>query len=107
LKIVQSLVADVPASKIRRIDLYSRTPYSPPANLQPGTCESLHPFPTEALVSRPHKMALLQEAKRIAAEFEFSDEEVQKNVVEFISQMSVCSPYLPVCRTIQNGADEI
>lgn len=33
-------------------------------------------------------MALQAEAKRIAAEFEFTDEEVNKNVAEFINQMS-------------------
>lgn len=33
-------------------------------------------------------MALQAEAKRIATEFEFTDEEINKNVAEFIYQMS-------------------
>jgi hexokinase len=33
-------------------------------------------------------MALLAESKRIAAEFEFTDDDVRKNVAEFIHQMS-------------------
>lgn len=34
-------------------------------------------------------MSLLQEAKRIAAEFEFTDEDVQKSVKEFMRQMGM------------------
>lgn len=34
-------------------------------------------------------MSLLQEAKRIAAEFELSDEDVQKSVTEFVRQMGM------------------
>ncbi|KAH8811433.1 hypothetical protein F5884DRAFT_274080 [Xylogone sp. PMI_703] len=68
---------------------YTKTSYSPPARANDqDTCESPHPFPTEAPVSRPHKMALLAEAKRIAAEFEYSDEDVQKGVIEFIREMN-------------------
>ncbi len=33
-------------------------------------------------------MALLAEAKRVAAEFELSDEDVRKVVVEFLDEMS-------------------
>jgi hypothetical protein len=33
-------------------------------------------------------MVLLEEAKRIAAEFEYTNEDVQKGVAEFINQMS-------------------
>lgn len=33
-------------------------------------------------------MSVVQEARRVAAEFEFSDEQVQRGVVEFIRQMS-------------------
>jgi len=33
-------------------------------------------------------MALLAESKRIAAEFEYTDEDVQRGVNEFIAQMS-------------------
>ncbi|KAI9730176.1 MAG: glucokinase [Claussenomyces sp. TS43310] len=37
-------------------------------------------------------MSLLEEAKRIAAEFEYTDEDVQKGVAHFIKQMSMQSP---------------
>lgn len=33
-------------------------------------------------------MSLLEEAKRVAAEFEFTDDDVRKNVKHFIYQMS-------------------
>jgi hypothetical protein len=36
-------------------------------------------------------MALLAEAKRVAAEFDFSDNDVQKTVAEFIAEMSAYS----------------
>ena len=35
-------------------------------------------------------MSLLQEAKRVAAEFEYSTEDVQKGVKEFIREMGEC-----------------
>ncbi len=40
-------------------------------------------------VSRPQKMTLLEEAKRVAAEFDYSAKDVQKGVEAFISQMGV------------------
>ena len=36
-------------------------------------------------------MSLLEEAKRMAAEFEYSAEDVQKGVKEFIREMGWCS----------------
>lgn len=59
-----------------------------------GTCESPHPFPTEAPISRPHKMSLLAESKRVAAEFEYTDEDVRRGVAEFVAEMSmfICQP---------------
>lgn len=41
-------------------------------------------------------MALMAEVKRVAAEFEFTDEDVNRSVKEFIAEMSKCSPgFLP------------
>jgi hypothetical protein len=40
-------------------------------------------------------MALVAEAKRIAAQFEFTDEDVNRNVAEFINQMSALSTIRP------------
>ena len=39
-------------------------------------------------------MSLLKEAKRVAAEFEYSAEDVQKGVKEFIREMGLCSVWL-------------
>lgn len=73
----------------------SQTTSPPNALFEPsnsGVCESPAPFQTEAApVSRPHKMSLLAEAKRIAAEFEYSDDDVRKAVGEFIFEMSESS----------------
>ena len=43
-------------------------------------------------VSHPHKMTLLQEAKRVAAEFDYSAEDVSNGVKAFIRQMGVFRP---------------
>ena len=42
-------------------------------------------------VSRPQKMTLLEEAKRVASEFEYSAEDVRRGVEAFISQMRTMS----------------
>lgn len=86
--IVQFLFTDSPSLQLRPLRTYSPTSYSPPANVEAGICESPHPFPTEPPISRPYKMALLAETKRITAAFELSDEDVNKNVAEFINQMN-------------------
>lgn len=48
-------------------------------------------------------MSLLDEAKRVAAEFEYTDDEVRKSVKHFIYQMSMspsfCASKDPVVRT--------
>lgn len=86
--IVQFLFADSPTSYSRYPKSYSPTSFSPAANLaEGGICETPPPFPTEPPVSKPHTMALLTEAKRVAAEFELTDDDVQKVVVEFLDEM--------------------
>ena len=35
-------------------------------------------------------MSLLAESKRVAAEFEYTDEDVRRGVAEFIKEMSMC-----------------
>lgn len=68
---------------------HSPTSYSPPVQLVDQlVCENPHPFPTEPPVSRLYKMSLSEEAKRVAAEFDFADDEVRKSVKHFIYQMS-------------------
>ena len=53
----------------------------------PAICQNspvfLEPLPT----SRPHKMSLLEEARRVAAEFDYTKQDVNKGVKEFIRQM--------------------
>lgn len=90
-QIFQLLFTASPISYSNSRQIYhSSTSYSPPANVleELGICESPPPFPTGAPVSGLHKMALVAEAKRVAAQFELSDEDVRKNVDEFISEMS-------------------
>ena len=52
-------------------------------------CESPPPFPTVPPVSKVNKMSLASEAKRVAAEFDYTDDEVRKGVKHFIQQMSM------------------
>ena len=49
----------------------------------PNTPVLQEPLP----ISRPYKMALLEQARRVAAEFEYPPENVNKGVKEFIRQM--------------------
>ncbi|CAG8983440.1 hypothetical protein HYALB_00000608 [Hymenoscyphus albidus] len=77
----------LPITFVRRP--YSGSTFSP--RIEPTTCENPPPFPTEPPVSKPpisYRMALQAEAKRIAAEFDYSDAEVNKGVAEFIAQMN-------------------
>lgn len=55
-------------------------------------CEVPAPFLTHdhAPVSRPYKMSLLAEAKRVAAEFDLSDDDVRAIGAEFVAEMSAC-----------------
>jgi Hexokinase len=57
--------------------------------LEPGIqCKSKSPFSSELPYSQaPNNMALVEEAKRIAAEFEYPAEELRKGVKEFIREM--------------------
>ncbi|TVY90008.1 Glucokinase, partial [Lachnellula willkommii] len=86
--VVQFFFADTPSIHSRTVKRYSPTSFSPPAHIvEGGTCESPPPFPTEHPISRPHTMALAAEAKRIAADFEISDTDLNKINLEFVQQM--------------------
>ena len=52
-----------------------------------GHCLSDSIFAVDLPVCRPHKMALLEEAKTVAAEFDFSADDVRRNVKAFVDQM--------------------
>ncbi|KAK8061388.1 hexokinase hxk2 [Apiospora phragmitis] len=67
----------------------TRSAFSPPAAvLQEPVCESPHPFPTAPPISRPRTMALVEETKRITAQFDYTDADVNKGVQEFLRQMN-------------------
>ncbi|RYP80563.1 hypothetical protein DL770_006165 [Monosporascus sp. CRB-9-2] len=67
---------------------FSRTIFSPPAVIvHEPVCESPQPFPTAPPVSRVHTMALAEETKRITAQFEYTDDDVNRGVQEFLRQM--------------------
>ncbi|KAK3383536.1 hypothetical protein B0T24DRAFT_688072 [Lasiosphaeria ovina] len=63
--------------------------YSPVASADrhPPICENPPPFPTSAPVSRPLAMSLEAETKSFVSKFEYSDEDVNKAVKEFLRQM--------------------
>lgn len=50
-------------------------------------CREEDLFSTLLPISRPHKMALLEEAKRVAGQFDYPAEELNKGVKAFIQQM--------------------
>ena len=52
-------------------------------------CRAQNLFSAPLLTSRPHKMALLEEAKRMAREFDYPSDELNRGVKAFIEQMGV------------------
>ena len=50
-------------------------------------CQEEDLFSTPLPISRPYKMALLEEAKRVAGQFDYPAEELNKGVKAFIQQM--------------------
>ncbi|KAL2262431.1 hypothetical protein VTK26DRAFT_1334 [Humicola hyalothermophila] len=54
-----------------------------------ATCENPVPFPGSAPTSKPLTMSLEAETKSIVAQFEYTDEDVNKGVKEFLRQMQV------------------
>ena len=53
----------------------------------PPVCENFNLLSRTLPVSRPYKMSVLEQAKRVAAEFEYSSEDLNEGVRAFISQM--------------------
>ncbi|GAW16413.1 hypothetical protein ANO14919_058390 [Xylariales sp. No.14919] len=93
--VAQLFLADVkvPYSYIFTSHPSSRTFSSPPAIVVKGAsvCESPHPFATLPPISpAPTKMAnsLVEETKRIVAQFDYTDDDVNKGVREFLRQMN-------------------
>lgn len=70
---------------------FQRTFSSPPAAIVEGAvCESPQPFATSPPISLALTMAssLTEETKRIVAQFDYTDDDVNKGVQEFLRQMS-------------------
>lgn len=53
-------------------------------------CENLNIFAEALPVSRTYRMSLLEDARRVAQEFDYPAAEVNKGVKEFIREMSWC-----------------
>lgn len=51
-------------------------------------CENLNIFAEPLSVSRTYRMDLLEDARRVAQEFDYPAAEVNKGVKEFIREMS-------------------
>ncbi len=54
-------------------------------------CREEDLFSAPLPVSRPHKMALLEEARRVAGQFDYPPEELNNGVKAFIQQMGALS----------------
>lgn len=94
IQVTQLFLADIKATYPHIFTSYpfSRTISSPPAIVVDGAvCESPHPFATLPPISlAPSNMenSLVEETKRIAAQFDYTDDDVNKGVREFLRQMS-------------------
>lgn len=55
-----------------------------------AVCENLNIFAEPLPVSRTYRMSLLEDARRVAQEFDYPAAEVNKGVKEFIREMSWC-----------------
>ncbi|KAJ1335938.1 hexokinase [Microdochium nivale] len=65
------------------------TIFSPPATVVDDlVCKSSEIFPTNPPVSPIRNMALIGETKRLVAQFDYSDEDLNKGVKEFLHQMN-------------------
>lgn len=59
-------------------------------------CENPQVFPTSAPISIPLTMGLTAETNRVVQEFDLNDADLNKGVVEFLSQMGASTPVLVV-----------
>lgn len=84
LVVIIQLVKPPPVVYNHRLDLYS--PLS-----SASTCENTGVFHKHLPTSEPRAMSVLEEAEKVAGEFEYPAEDVRKGVKAFISQMSLSS----------------
>lgn len=77
-------------SDLLSVQSFLRATHSPPASSdhqRSPVCENPLPFPTAAPTSKPLAMALEAETATIVAQFDYTDEDVNKGVKEFLRQM--------------------
>jgi hexokinase len=81
-------------SPISNIPSHPRAAYSPAAHSPTAAtaedlaiCENPLPFTKTPSISKPLAMSLEAETKSIVAHFEYTDEDVNKGVLEFLRQM--------------------
>jgi hypothetical protein len=67
-----------------------RSPTSPPlSDDRTDFCANPSPFPRHPPTSRPfHNMALASDVNDIVSQFDFSDQDINSHVTEFLKQMS-------------------
>lgn len=92
-QVVQLFLADIKVQypHIFTSHPFSRTFSSPPAIIiEPAVCESPQPFATSPPISIAPTMSnsLVEETKRIVAQFDYTDDDLNKGVQEFLRQMS-------------------
>lgn len=96
-QIAQLFLADIKAQyfHIFPSSPLSRTLPSPPAVVvvESAVCESPHPFATAPPTSLAPIMAnsLVEETRRIVAQFDYTDDDLNKGVQEFLRQMSTAN----------------
>lgn len=77
-----------PPSTLPRRFPEDRSPHRAPSRCQsPPLCDKFSILSEPLPVSRPYKMSVLEEAKRVAAEFEYSSEDLNRGVKAFIAQL--------------------
>lgn len=91
--VAQPFLADIRVQYPHIFALHSfpRTFSSPPAVIVAGAvCESPHPFATSPPTSPAPTMAhlLQEETKRIVTQFDYTDDDVNRGVLEFLRQMN-------------------
>lgn len=110
-QVAQPFLADIRVQYPHIFALHSfpRTFSSPPAVIVAGAvCESPHPFATSPPTSPAPTMAhlLQEETKRIVTQFDYTDDDVNRGVLEFLRQMSMINDATyPVYKCLILGTD--
>lgn len=88
-----SFTSSPPSSHHRQSPFLS--PFASPAlDVPDSVCQIQPPFPTAHPTTRPLTMALADETNRIVSEFDFTDDDLNRHVKEFLSQMGMSVPII-------------